>query len=499
LLPIAKRGQKLFFTAEIPIFRNLIHVSLAIALVLFWVGAFEELGHASTVNAASCSANDVNTAIASASDGDTVLLPPCSSTWSGTATPPITFCKSITLQGSGVGITNITGVEKTQGLGGAIYVANCANKTIRITNFSMISGGIAQGLIFFAYTQGSTIRVDHMSFDGGTNGDGALSVYGGYGVADHNTFMNSSLLVQHPVSGDSQMGNTSWTLGPSFGTGNAFYFEDNTFNDTVYTEKDCADGGRVVYRYNTFTSYGPFTHGFDTTPRSCFELDAYNNTFTGAGFNQLYYMFRYRGGSGLLYNNLWKGNVPSMGYIHIENYRSYSPNGEPILSGYGSCDGTSSYDGNTSATAKYHGWPCRDQIGRGTNQGSYPLYSWNNCIGSSLGCSSTDQATISVVGGGTTDYTPAQIIENRDFYQMVASFNGTAGVGHGPYASLPASCAVNSDTGKGPAYWATDLNKLYQCSATNTWTLYYTPFTYPHPLVGSQTVSPPTGLSASVI
>lgn len=32
------------------------------------------------------------------------------------------------------------------------------------------------------------------------------------------------------------------------------------------------------------------------------------------------------------------------------------------------------------------------------------------------------------------------------------------------------------------AFWNTNTNTLYQCTATNTWKLYYTPYTYPHPL-----------------
>jgi len=48
-------------------------------------------------------------------------------------------------------------------------------------------------------------------------------------------------------------------------------------------------------------------------------------------------------------------------------------------------------------------------------------------------------------------------------------------------------------------YWATDQGSwnqsgsggqgvLYKCTATNTWTLYYTPYTYPHPLQGGSTI-----------
>ena len=39
---------------------------------------------------------------------------------------------------------------------------------------------------------------------------------------------------------------------------------------------------------------------------------------------------------------------------------------------------------------------------------------------------------------------------------------------------------------------------LYKCTSTNTWTLYYTPYTYPHPLQGvaAPTSSTPPGTPA---
>lgn len=89
------------------------------------------------------------------------------------------------------------------------------------------------------------------------------------------------------------------------------------------------------------------------------------------------------------------------------------------------------------------------------------------------------------------------VIANRNYYAMNASFapstssasDMTTGTGYGPLADMPTSCTT------GVAYWATDQGnwnqsgngwgqgELYICTATNTWTLSYTPYVYPHPLV----------------
>jgi hypothetical protein len=98
-------------------------------------------------------------------------------------------------------------------------------------------------------------------------------------------------------------------------------------------------------------------------------------------------------------------------------------------------------------------------------------------------------------GGAQFDPTPVaqlrvddDIKENREFYNEKTAFNGSEGVGVGPLAARPATCTKNV------GYWATDQGewnstngsapdgRFYKCTATNTWTLSYTPYSYPHPL-----------------
>ena len=82
--------------------------------------------------------------------------------------------------------------------------------------------------------------------------------------------------------------------------------------------------------------------------------------------------------------------------------------------------------------------------------------------------------------------------KNHDYYNENAAFDGTAGIGVGPLANRPMRCT------KGVAYWATDQGEwdsthpgpdgqLYVATATDTWSLHYRPYTYPHPLVSGAT------------
>jgi len=94
------------------------------------------------------------------------------------------------------------------------------------------------------------------------------------------------------------------------------------------------------------------------------------------------------------------------------------------------------------------------------------------------------------------------IQENREFYNQKTPFDGTTGVGVGPLADRPKTCTP------GVAYWATDQGEwdsvhdgpdgqLYLCTGPNTWSLYYKPYSYPHPLVTgrAQSSTAPTSVS----
>jgi hypothetical protein len=163
------------------------------------------------------------------------------------------------------------------------------------------------------------------------------------------------------------------------------------------------------------------------------------------------------------------------------------------------CGESHPYDGSGT-----NHWPCFQQPGRGSGanawQGgntsySYPIYEWDNCNNATGGgCTGTEnQVKTTVLSycalegcSAYTDYTASHVQPNRDYYDSVAAFTGAAGIGVGTLASRPSTCT------KGVAYWATDVDNgnggtnhlgvLYQCTVANTWSQYYKPYVYPHPL-----------------
>lgn len=134
-----------------------------------------------------------------------------------------------------------------------------------------------------------------------------------------------------------------------------------------------------------------------------------------------------------------------------------------------------------------------------TNQVVSPVYLWSNSF--------PDNDTSVFCTGLQACSSTARVIRNRDFYheeinqaaQTTSSspFDGTTtiGMGHGIASRKPSTCTAGAGSTKGVGYFATDEGswntsgngfgngRLYLCTAADTWTLSYTPYDYPHPLI----------------
>ena len=479
----------------------MIKIMLSLVLALLF-----QTAHAATWNV-SADRTSVANAVSSASSGDTINVASGTQTWSSAIAIPA--AKNLAIIGAGIGNTNITCSSGTCFQIGYGNSTNGASSASRVSGFTF-NNGIVQtdGLDTNKY-----FRIDHCRFTS-SNMEWSVNGYGNSnppnGLFDHNQFVG----VRFIIGGTNFAGGSEtlyqsgvWYMNPNFGGLDAVYFEDNTFTVTTNPQPwDGNYGARAVFRYNTVnlaSIYFMEWHGMQGTNRAPQRFEVYNNTFNNAAWVNI----DWRGGSGLFFNNTQTGDMKPV-LMELERACISVPTS-------GLCDGSKIYDGNRSGQS---GYPCRDQIGRGrdktllTNlsnpwpeQELWPIYGWNNFNGSTR---------VPLTPQSDCAAETAKVVANRDFYDGATGvqtakgtpFNGTSGVGWGTLARRPDTCtptAQAADAGfGGVGYFATDVGAqgtLYRCSATNTWTVHYTPYEYPHPLVSdAPDTTAPTVTTASV-
>jgi hypothetical protein len=423
--------------------------------------------------------------------GDTVNVPAGdgSETW----TSNLTMTKGVNLIGPGKDKLTITfGGEAVYGL---TYTPSdySQNWPLRISGFTFDGNAMSKGISLTPSNTNTTIqtkiRIDSNDF---RNIKTAIWVNGQRGVIDNNTFAATGQALRFSYGYGSLWWN-NWE-GVVFGKAdNNMYVEDNTFQidgDLV----QCDESNRYLFRYNdiiSVTSKGSYTlmdyHGNQgfSNMYACFGGEIYGNKI-GIKEGQLLAL---RGGKALLFNNAvvnFTGSVLAV-KIYEEVWDDYNPT-------------TNSQPQHPSDS---YFWNNRKNY-NGTLLISY--LSGNVCASKIAQSSPT-----------CTDTTHGYSInENREWYQDNAPFNGTAGIGCGTLANRPATCKT------GVAYWATDQScsnldgmvgknpstpikgTLFKCTAPNTWTNYYIPYAYPHPLretsslpKESQSPSPPKNLTTS--
>jgi hypothetical protein len=572
------------------------------------------------VNAASCNASDVQTAINSATNGQTVNVPAGTCTW---AAQVVNSGNGVTLSGQTVCTPN--GTPGTSGYSisctdstvinlnanQALNMSNCsATSFCRVTGFTFVAQYVTNGgaNLQMSGTHGQvSFRFDHNHFimPNGAGSNYVLALNDGYGLADDNYFQDTNSTAPGSavmaLGGDfNTHGYLNWNDPTMLGTNQAIYLENNYYS-TSYTNSegffDGYFGVKVVARYNTIigNKIGGW-HGTDSgNMRSGVYGEIYDNYVTNSSGTTMNIGVM-RGGTMLFWNNAIGGssqwNSVTMEYNRVANpsntfsgFGSAGPglNWTPVSTdptqlgsdqmtldapdwtanhtyaagatlgpqsndsgGFdfqnqgSSCTSGGSYPGWTQSVdgttndggctwtnvggtttpsqsstagfclgnpdtmavtnaicsallpgdtatryfdAKGGVYPYRDQPGRGHNQQLFPAYEWSN---SGPGLPNpvfqpADSGTASIV-------TP-----NRDYADYTASFNGSSGVGTGLLASRPVTCTPYV------AYWATDTNSLYQCSAPNLWSLYYVPYTYPYPVMGNSSApAPATDLQAAV-
>ena len=445
---------------------------------------------AATVTAASCSAADVQTALNRAAAGDTVSIPAGTCTW--TTTVNWTAPANVILKGAGApapygnnDATVIIDAINRSGFDAALMnLGTSPTGTFRMTGITFRDTGDAATRSYNSSVRifGSTknLRIDHIHFD--RLSVRALMVAGDItGVVDHNRvdLDGADQFVRFEDVGE---GDDTWSKPTDLGSDRFVFIEDNEINNPAGFGQvnDAYHGGRFVIRYNKILNAGVQTHptGGSGRARGARAWEIYKNTFTASVTN--FNLFFLSSGAGVI----WGNDAPT-GFTHFVtlhsmrvDQRTYPQ--QPIPNGWGYCP--SVFDTNG----------CLDQPGRGISDqlsGQFP-----SVKNMATGCVSPDpcvnprQKTEGVyewgnvwatAGGGLkmAVYEGNVALANRDYFVEEAGFSGATGVGNGTLATRPGTCTT------GVGYWASDTNTLYKCTATNTWTSFYKPYSYPHPLV----------------
>ena len=512
-----------------------------------------------TYTAASCNQSDVNAVINGPThktvNGDTIHIPAGSCTW----TTGITITGvGITITGTGTpntgGSTVGAGTPNTTLIDNAhgplfTFTGLTIGQTAKVELLTMSASGAGAnsitGSVEFVGTCTASgcanIRVDNINYTAGTWENalayGYVLVDNVFGVVDHNTASESTagspVLVQVNYSGwqgIGSYGDNSFASANSFGTAQTMFIENNHLDGVRGSENDWGSsngggGARYACRFNTVVNMSGTglcsAHGtaWSGRIRGQRQVEVYYNT-VGIGSAGCDSINGLNSGTGYYFSN----SVSAPGGGCNEFVRLDIPRFIKTAPPWNSCDGTSLYDQIPWSTTSQ----CVDQPGRGVGsllQGLTPvlqsigLAGWVNPALDPV-YEAGEKMTAGGIGSPVAvpgDGSSTRILANRDYYAEVSQsantsptspFNGTAGTGYGTLANRPTTCTT------GVGYWATDQGSWNQsgsggqgqlsvCTSPNTWTLHYTPYTYPHPLATGGTSTgvtpnPPTSLTATI-
>ena len=433
-------------------------------------------------------------------------------------------------------------------------LANFEGTRLRIRNFRMIGSGTI-GHFYFRYSYPITpdiataprleFRVDNMvltnciaqPFGGYNQGWNTFYIEGLWnGLVDNNT-MTGNPLFKINGAGALYVGGTLYRLGryewrtESYNAApeNAIYIENNTMTwastnslSTYYGVSNDAGvyltsigwGASAVFRYNTVVSsmnkitlwgktHGVGGGGGETGIHGGRGLQMYGNYFTSnwSGTEQYVLLHWLESGRNLIFYNKSVSGAGSNNYAKVSSLYCL-PYNDTVRTGLAVCPtgidylypGTDTCSVSDSPVAPMH--PNRN-------------FQWNNRYNNqadgtgSLFTAAKTMTSNSWCNGTTVTVKPK---ENEQWWVDNANCTGAfceSGIGCG--SSLPLRCTTNT------AYWLTSQScstvptasmgaspttpiagTLYRCGPTNTWTAYYTPYTFPHPFVGAADTTPPT-------
>ena len=318
----------------------------------------------------------------------------------------------------------------------------------------------------------TSLKVHDNAFNGVSSGRAVFLSGLEFGVFYLNTFIGNYIDVS--VIGSGWNGN-SYPL--CFGCSSYPYFEDNTIGNGVGAEfvSETGQGGRMVWRHNTISGYDSGggsevfdVHGEQGSGGWTATGEYYHNT-VGVGASPFRWM-NHRGGQMLVMNNTVTDSTNPSRQLDF-NFTELLGNGSFV------CGIAYPVAFNTSETS------CSSLSSTCLKAQVHDSFYFNNLDG---GLQKKPSFSNNGPYCSTSEFESSFIQQNRDYW--LPTFGLESG--------LPGTCTADGNS----YYGTTDTDKIFKCTSTNTWTLLYQPYTYPHPLRSQTTGGPsaPTGLAAVV-
>jgi len=387
---------------------------------------------ATTRNAASCSATDVQAAINASSTGDLVTVTgPCTAAW-GT---------QVTLSASaGITVQAITGTVTVTTDG---FVLNMGTQSSRITGFTFTQNTAScSSATTPVVTSGGSLssapfRIDHNTFTN-TNQVIDVCINGVDGLIDHNTFnIGGASEVIH--LNDQGGGSGTWADDVKPGGSRQTYIETNVFNNTDNTflcsAEESYNDAQLVFRDNTMKGCQNDIHDGSNGGR---WAEVYNNTYQLGSLGSLANFVQWRGGSGVFFGN----------HKSTSSVTQFGPD----------CPSSDTCSGS---------WIVPRQVGAGINETTHsPAYIWGNDSGMSPTPLGAPDVPFVIGGTAAVDATNCSAHAGNVCDYVVTVSQPVTLVRCQSAADISAGCPVSYS---------------------------YTPFTYPYPLTANGMPDPNGG------
>jgi hypothetical protein len=263
------------------------------------------------ITAAALSPSAVQAAINQATNGDVVILPNGSASWtSGVSIDN----KAIHLRGASPG--GVTIVHNSSG--NLITIAEASAGHVEISHLHF-AAGVGQDYTIVVYAGGRSVLIHDNQWTGIISGIRFTSLHGVVwaNTLDTQTLSMDAANVQFISQKADGLGDESWVRASTMGALDSdgehnLYVEDNSITHVGEGALDPDDNARMVIRHNVFDNSALASHGPDTSPIGARHVELYDNRFIFTNFGDcdgsrtmnLPYLVFVRGGTWIITNNV---------------------------------------------------------------------------------------------------------------------------------------------------------------------------------------------------